>query len=62
MVRFHLIGGAGQGVRLRLLAILMAFTILAVSGEHAQTQAPATKPACASGRALGSTSIVVESD
>ena len=47
------------GLRLRLPAILMAFGMLAVSGEHAQTQAPATTPASASGRALGSVRVAL---
>jgi 6-phosphogluconolactonase len=41
------------GLRSRLLAILMAFSMFAASREHAQTRAPATKSASTSSHALG---------
>src|SRR6202050_3562538 len=47
------------GLRLRLLAILAAFSMLAVSGENAQTHAPATKSASASGHSLGSVRVAL---
>jgi len=47
------------GLRLRLLALLMAFSVLAVSGENAQTHAPATKSASASGHNLRSVRVAL---